>query len=153
MQLSGGTRATARTHAIALLRWLWPVAVLLGILWFPFDWLATVWPAYGAAFRMLFRNEHDHFVGHTVFFLIVGLLVLAYLPALRRRPLWYALGLVLAALVQETIQAFFRRQLPTFTDFNAFRGDALGGFGAFAVVWLMGALSALVRRRAVRHSA
>jgi hypothetical protein len=152
MQLSGDTRATARTHAIALLRWLWPVAVLLGILWFPFDWLATVWPAYGAAFRMLFRNEHDHFVGHTVFFLIVGLLVLAYLPALRRRPLWYALGLVLAALIQETIQAFFRRQLPTFTDFNAFRGDALGGCGAFAIAWLIAALSTLVRRRAVRHS-
>ena len=153
MRLSGDTRATARTHALALLRWLWPVAALVGILWFPFDWLATVWPAYSTAFRVLFRNEHDHFVGHTVFFLIIGLLVLAYLPGLRRRPLWYALGLVLAALVQETIQAFFRRQLPTFTDFNAFRGDALGGFGALAIVWLMSALSLLVRRWAVRHSA
>ena len=152
MQLSRDTRAAARKHAIALLRWLWPVAVLLGILWFPFDWLATAWPAYDTAFRKLFRTAHDHFVGHTVFFLIVGLLVLVYLPMLRRRPLQYALGLVLAALVQETIQAFFRRQLPTFTDFNAFRGDALGGCGAFAVAWLMGALAALVRRRAVRHS-
>ena len=133
--------ATPRKTALALARWLWPVALLLSILWFPFDWLATVWPAYGAAFRVVFRNAHDHFVGHTVFFLLVGLLVLFYLPGLRRKPLTYALGLVVAALVQETIQAFFRRQLPTFTDFNAFRGDALGGISAFALAWLLYALA------------
>lgn len=153
MTLSGGTRAPSRTTATSLLRWLSPVALLLGILWFPFDWLATVWPAYGAAFRVLFRNQRDHFVGHTVFFLIVGLLVLAYLPALQRRPLWYALGLVLAALIQETIQAVFRRQIPTFTDLNAFRGDALGGLGAFAIVSLIGLFAALMRQRANHHSA
>lgn len=155
MNLAGGTRTTptARKMALALARWLWPVALLLGILWFPFDWLATVWPAYGAAFRVVFRDQHDHFIGHTVFFLLVGLLILAYLPALRRRPHWYALGLVLAALVQETIQAFFRRQLPTFTDFNAFRGDALGGLSAFALAWLIALLVGLWRRRAARHSA
>ncbi|HEX9056925.1 MAG TPA: hypothetical protein VF818_05270 [Ktedonobacterales bacterium] len=120
---------------LALLRWGWPVFVLLGILWFPFDWLSVAWPAFGVPFRIVFRNAHDHFVGHTVFFFIVGTLILAYVPALRLRPQWYFPGLVLAALTQETIQAFFRGQLPTYTDVNAFKGDALGGVSAFAL-WL-----------------
>jgi hypothetical protein len=118
-----------------VVRYGWPVALLLAILWFPFDWLATVWPAFGVPFRQVFHNAHDHFIGHTVFFFIVGMLVLTYLPALRRLPWWYLVGLVLAALMQETIQALFRGQVPTFTDFNAFKGDALGGVCAF-VVWL-----------------
>src|SRR5262249_11217821 len=94
----------------------WPVVVVLGILWFPYDWLAAVWPAFGVPFRHVFRNAHDHFVGHTIFFLLVGLCVLTLVRGLRTKPSWYALGLVLAALAQETIQAIFRRQLPTFTD-------------------------------------
>jgi hypothetical protein len=121
------------------------VALLLGILWFPFDWLATVWPAFGEPFRQVFRNAHDHFVGHTVFFLLVGTFILALARPLRAKPGWYALGLVLAALVQETIQAFFRRQLPTFTDFNAFKGDALGGVAAFAL-WSVITLAQRLRR-------
>jgi hypothetical protein len=118
----------------ALLRIGWPVLLLLVVLWFPFDWLSGVWPAFGGPFHMVFRNAHDHFVGHTVFFLIIGLLLLAYVPALRRL-YWYLPALVLAALAQETIQALFRGAAPTFTDTNAFMGDALGGVTAFAL-WL-----------------
>jgi hypothetical protein len=130
-----------------LWRYSWPVVVVLGILWFPFDWLAEVWPAFGVPFRRVFRDAHDHFVGHTVFFFIVGTLLLAYWPTLRRKPLWYFPGLVVAALVQETIQALFRQQVPTFTDFNAFKGDALGGTAAFLV---SAALLQLPLRRVVR---
>src|SRR5260221_3672389 len=141
---------TPRQVALAGLRYGWPVLALLGILWFPFDWLSQVWPAFGAPFRMVFRNAHDHFVGHTVFFLLVGLLVLGYLPPLRSKPQWYFPGLAAAALVQETIQAIFRGQAPTFTDFNAFKGDALGGSSAFAL-WL--AMSLLQRGWRARPSA
>jgi hypothetical protein len=109
-------------------------------LWFPFDWLSEVWPAFGAPFHMVFRNAHDHFVGHTTFFLIVGLLLLAYVPALRR-PYWYFPALVVAALAQETIQALFRGATPTFTDTNAFAGDAIGGLLAFA---LWGAIATII---------
>jgi hypothetical protein len=116
-----------------VLHYTWPALVLLGILWFPFDWLAEKWPAFGVPFRQIFRDAHDHFVGHSIFFFFVGALLLAYWPALRHRPQWYFPGLVLAALVQETVQAIFRRQVPTFTDFNAFKGDALGGTAAFLV--------------------
>lgn len=125
---------TLRRRMFVVARYGWPVLVMLGILWFPFDWLSVVWPPFGVPFRMVFHSAHDHFIGHTTFFLIVGALILAYLPPLRRRPLWYLLGLVLAALIQEAVQAFFRGQAPTFTDFNAFSGDALGGVSAF-VLW------------------
>ena len=127
-----------RIHPATALRYGWPVLALLALLWFPFDWLSAVWPAFGVPFRAIFRDAHDHFVGHTAFFLLVGLLLLTYVPALRRRPQWYFPGLVLAALVQEAVQALFRGQAPAFTDANAFKGDALGGTTAFAVwaVWL-----------------
>jgi hypothetical protein len=135
-----------RRRLVAVARYGWPALVALGLLWFPFDWISTVWPPFGVPFRMVFHSAHDHFIGHTVFFLIVGLLILAYLPPLRRRPLWYLVGLVLAALVQETIQALFRGQAPTFTDFNAFSGDALGGVSAFAL-WSVLALALAAQRR------
>jgi len=131
-----------------VMRYGWPVLVLLAILWFPFDWLSTVWPAFGVPFREVFRNAHDHFIGHTIFFFLVGFLVLAVIPVLRRKPQWYFPGLVLVALVQETIQAFFRGELPTFTDFNAFKGDALGGICAFALWLLVGLIQHGVHRRA-----
>jgi hypothetical protein len=133
---------TRGLKATSVLKFTWPIALLLGILWFPFDWLAETWPAFGNPFRQVFRDAHDHFVGHTVFFFAVGALILAYWPGLRRRPIWYLAGLALAALMQETIQAFFRHQLPTYTDYNAFKGDALGGVTAFlgwlVLSWLSG---------------
>ncbi len=143
------TSSSKKPRALVLaLRYGWPVLALLAILWFPFDWLATVWPAFGVPFRQVFRNAHDHFIGHSVFFFLVGFFVLLMIPALRRRPQWYFPGLVVAALVQETIQALFRGQTPTFTDFNAFKGDALGGVSAF-VLWLfVGLLQRGMRRRA-----
>ncbi|HET8845487.1 MAG TPA: hypothetical protein VFN35_28725, partial [Ktedonobacteraceae bacterium] len=109
------------------LRYLWFILLPLGLLWFPFDWLSNVWPVFGIFFHQVFRNAHDHLVGHTIFFFLVGLFLLMVIPLLRQRLDWYAPGLILAALVQETIQALFRGTVPTFTDFNAFQGDALGG--------------------------
>ncbi len=144
MQRSLSPGDTVWRRMVNLLRVGWPVLLLLGVLWFPFDWLSEVWPAFGSPFRMVFRNAHDHFVGHTVFFLIVGLLLLAYIPALRR-PYWYIPALVLAALAQETVQAFARGVAPTFTDINAFKGDALGGLSAFALWYIIAAIVAYGR--------
>lgn len=136
----------------ACLRYGWPVLLLLAVLWFPFDWLSEVWPMFGVPFRQVFRNAHDHFIGHTVFFFIVGALILSVMPALSRRLHWYIPGLVLAALVQETVQASFRGELPTFTDFNAFQGDALGGIGAWVLSFVLLWLSAGWKRRAAAQS-
>lgn len=142
---------TWRRRLLLALRYGWPALALLAFLWFPFDWLSEAWPAFGVPFRAVFRNAHDHFIGHTVFFLIVGLLILGIVPALRRKPQWYFLGLVLAALVQETIQALFRGALPTFTDVNAFKGDALGGTTAFAL-FLSLSFILLLQRSWNRHT-
>jgi hypothetical protein len=146
MKEDARTRKRWRRWAILCLRYGWPVLILLGILWFPFDWLSEVWPAFGLPFRQVFRNAHDHFVGHTIFFFIVGMLMQGIVPLLRKLR-WYLPGLVLAALVQETIQALFRGQLPTFTDFNAFRGDALGGLSAWALWFVFRLLRAYWTKR------
>lgn len=135
-------------HALLIcLRYGWPVLILLGVLWFPFDWLSEVWPAFGIPFREVFHNAHDHFIGHTIFFFIIGLLILSIVPLLRRQLPWYIGGLVLAALVQETIQACFRGEFPTFTDFNAFKGDALGGMSAWLLWFVLQLLHTLWKRR------
>ncbi|WP_220199989.1 hypothetical protein [Ktedonospora formicarum] len=129
------------------LRFGWPVLILLGVLWFPFDWLSEVWPAFGVPFHEVFHNAHDHFVGHTIFFFIIGTLTLSLIPQLRRHLHWYVAGLILAALVQETIQAFFRGELPTFTDFNAFKGDALGGICARGLWFVLELLHSFWKRK------
>jgi hypothetical protein len=141
---AAGQRQTSLLRRVAIP--LSAVAGLLALLWFPFDWLATVWPAFGVPFRQVFRNAHDHFVGHSVFFFLVGFLTLAVFPSLRHKPQWYLPGLVGAALIQESIQSLFRRQIPTFTDFNAFKGDALGGVGAFVLWALVGLLLRALKR-------
>lgn len=144
-QAAGAMRA--RRTTLTALRYGWPIIALLGILWFPFDWLAVVWPTFGVPFRRVFHNAHDHFIGHSTFFFIVGALLLAYIPAARRRPHWYAIGVAGAALAQETVQAVFRHEIPTFTDYNAFRGDALGGALAFALWAIVGWSTRFARRR------
>ncbi len=137
---------------LSSLRYSWPVLILLAILWFPFDWLSEVWPTFGVPFREVFRNAHDHFIGHTVFFFIVGTLILSLVPALKHRLHWYILGLILAALIQEAIQAFFRGEIPTFTDFNAFRGDALGGISAWVLQFVLLLLSSRWKKKSTTKS-
>jgi hypothetical protein len=131
--IKDGSRRRLSSVALSCLWYGWPIGVLLVILWFPFDWLSEVWPMFGVPFRRVFRDAHDHFVGHTIFFFIIGTLILCKLPILGRRLHWYVAGLIVAALVQEAIQAGFRGEFPTFTDFNVFRGDALGGIGAWVL--------------------
>jgi hypothetical protein len=149
--MSGAGRELLRgALPLRRVRYVWPILLLIMILWFPFDWLSTVWPAFGVPFRRVFQDAHDHFIGHLVFFLVTGFLILTYVPALRRKPLWYAFGLVLAALGQETIQAFARGELPAFNDWNAFRGDALGGVAAFLLFYTWSKVSIAVKTAAHR---
>ncbi len=132
------------------LRYTWLILPPLGLLWFPFDWLSEVWPAFGVPFHQIFQTAHDHFVGHTIFFFIVGTFTLILVPPLSQRLHWYVLGLILSALIQETIQALFRGELPTFTDFNAFKGDALGGLGAWILCFMLLFLRTTLQQRKKR---
>jgi hypothetical protein len=126
-----------RNHRQRIIANALPIVGALAFLWFPFDWLSEVWPAFGVPFRTVFRNAHDHFVGHSIFFFVIGIFIFLRLKSLVRIPVLYFALMILAALTQETIQSIFRHQIPRFDDFNAFKGDALGSICAFAVMWLL----------------
>src|SRR5690349_14397122 len=100
----------------AIVMRLWPLAIGLVLVLFPFDWLATVWPAYRQAFEQVFVGAREHHIGHSSLFFIVGLLVLVSFPALRSRPLLYFGLLISAALAQEVVQDLFKFLLPDLTD-------------------------------------
>ncbi|MFI5274145.1 MAG: hypothetical protein ACHQ4H_14010 [Ktedonobacterales bacterium] len=128
-------------------------AVLLAavLVFFPFDWLGNVWPAYASVFDVVFATALAHRVGHATLFCICGCLLLAALPALRRRPLLYGACMLLGAIAQEGIQDLFKRQLPTAADGS----DLLLDLTGIIVAWLAFALvrtlvSGVARSRAAR---
>ncbi len=121
----------------------WPVLILSGILWFGFDWLSEVWPTFGIPFRQVFHNAHDHFIGHTVFFFIIGMLILSMVPVLSRRLHWSCVGSDPGSIGARSGGGIFsvvsfQRSLISML----FAGDALGGMSAwllwFAVQFLLG---------------
>ncbi len=92
-------------------RW-WPLLVGLGVVLFPLDWLAGVWPAYGQLFKLVFVTARDHFFGHATMFFLMSLLVLLSLPGLRARPVVYFGLMLLVGVCQETIQTIFHQEGP-----------------------------------------
>jgi hypothetical protein len=114
---------------------LWPLAIGLVLVLFPFDWLANVWPAYRQAFEQVFVGARGHHIGHSALFFIVGLLVLINFPSLRSRPLLYFGLLISAAIAQEAVQDLFKFVLPDLTDSLDLLFDAVGFTIAYLVVW------------------
>ena len=114
---------------------LWPLAIGLVLVLFPFDWLANVWPAYRQVFEQVFVGAREHHIGHSALFFIVGLLVLVSFPSLRSRPLLYFGLLISAAIAQEAVQDLFKFVLPDLTDSLDLLFDAVGFTIAYLVVW------------------
>jgi hypothetical protein len=114
---------------------LWPLAIGLVLVLFPFDWLANVWPAYRQIFEQVFVGAREHQIGHSTLFFIVGLLVLINFPTLRSRPLLYFGLLISAAITQEAVQDLFKFVLPDLTDSLDLLYDAVGFTIAYLVVW------------------
>lgn len=120
------------------LRVLWlalPAAVLV---FFPFEWLSNIWPAYARVFDRVFATMLAHEIGHATVFFLAGLLVLASIPRLRRYPLLYAAMMVLGLLGEELLQALSlnRWQLASLIDGHAFSFDTLGLVLAYLFVWI-----------------
>jgi hypothetical protein len=113
------------------------VGAALALTLFPFDWLANVWPAYGAVFDRVFNSAASHHIGHTVLFGIVGLAILFIVPALARHPWRYTAIVVAGALAQESIQALAKRDWPNSGDARDIGFDLLGLALAFALVWAL----------------
>jgi hypothetical protein len=114
---------------------LWPLAIGLVLILFPFDWLANVWPAYRQAFEQVFVGAREHHISHSALFFIVGLLVLVNFPSLRSRSLFYFGLLISAARAQEAVQDLFKFVLPNLTDSLDLLFDAVGFTIAYLVVW------------------
>ncbi len=114
---------------------LWPLAIGLVLVLFPFDWLSNVWPAYRQVFDQVFVGAREHHIGHITLFLIVGLMILLSFPALRSRPLLYFGLLISAALAQEAVQDLFKLQIPDLADGLDLLFDAIGFTIAYLVVW------------------
>jgi hypothetical protein len=114
---------------------LWPLAIGLVLVLFPFDWLANVWPAYRQVFEQVFVGARKHHIGHSALFFIVGLLVLINFPSLRSRSLLYFGLLISAAISQEAVQDLFKFVLPDLTDSLDLLFDAVGFTIAYLVVW------------------
>ena len=113
---------------------LWPLAIGLVLVLFPFDWLGTVWPAYRQVFTQVFVGAREHHIGHSTLFFIVGLIVLLSFPALRTRPLLYFGLMISVAIAQELVQDIFKFVLPDQTDGLDLLFDAIGFIVAYLVV-------------------
>jgi hypothetical protein len=114
---------------------LWPLAIGLVLVLFPFDWLSNVWPAYRQVFEQVFVGAREHHIGHVTLFIIVGLMILLSFPALRARPLLYFGLLISAALAQEAVQDLFKLQIPDLVDGLDLLFDTVGFSIAYLVAW------------------
>lgn len=131
---------------------LWPLAIGVVLVLFPFDWLGNVWPAYRQVFEQIFLGAREHHIGHSTLFLIVGLIVLLSFPALRTRPLLYFGLMISAAIAQELVQDLFKFVVPDLTDGLDLLFDVLGFTIAYLAVWGWYMIRSWKKRRKVKTS-
>lgn len=124
-------RLMGRTRSFAL--WFVGFSALLVLL--PFEWLRNIWPAYAQLFDRVFATALAHHIGHTVVFLLAGLLLLCASARLRRNPLLYATICMLGALGEELFQGISKWQLPDIGDLRDIGFDVLGFVLAYLLVW------------------
>ena len=115
-----------------------PLLILLALVLFPLGWLGEVWRPLGRLIEHAFPTAREHAFGHGSLFLLLGLLALAALPALRRRPWRYAGVLFLAGVGQEAFQLLYKQRPLAFDDARDLATDLVGLIAAFAVVWAWG---------------
>jgi hypothetical protein len=130
------TTAQPRVSNYRALLHIIPLAALLALILFPFEWLGTRWPAFGHALDDAFATETEHAIGHATLFAICGLLALRLFPALRWRRWRYFGLLLLAGVGQEGLQLAFKRRGLAYDDARDLLVDLLGLTLAFVLVHL-----------------
>ncbi len=65
-------------------RLVWPVALALSCVLFPFSWLSKGWVLFGYIFNFIFATPQAYIAGHIVLFCAAGLIALLSMPALRK---------------------------------------------------------------------
>lgn len=114
----------------------WPLVAGVMVVLFPFDWLSEVWPAFGSVFDRVFVTAHDHAVGHSTLFFLLGMLALLSLGRLRLHSLLYTGLLAPIALGEEALQSIFKQEAPRIGDGRDLFFDLLGWSLALGLVWL-----------------
>ena len=94
-------------------RWLMAGATVLALTAvFPFGWLETKWPLFGAIMYHVFGAERAHVIGHFVLMGAVGTAVLLVFPRLRHRPAVYFTIMLGFGLAQELLQLLSYKKRP-----------------------------------------
>jgi hypothetical protein len=118
--------------------------VALAIL--PHQWLSTAWPAFDRLFDP-FCLTVGQTAGHSMIFGLLGLALLAAVPALRQRPAVY-LGLLLGVgLIQEYGQLLFKARRPGGDELHDLVVDLIAGGSVWLVVWVIRRGVGMLRRR------
>jgi hypothetical protein len=80
------------------------IAVLVGMILFPYGWLANHWELFDHVVEVLFATERMHVVGHVLLYGGLGTAVLTIFPKLQLRPQLYIAGILVIAIFQEALQ-------------------------------------------------
>jgi hypothetical protein len=114
----------------------WPLLIVLTIVLFPIEWLATQWPFLADLAETFFPTENRHSVGHFGIFFLLGLIFLQTFPNLRHLPRRY-FGLILAsAFGEELFQAlFFHHAVLIIDSTHDMVFDFIGAGVAFGLIY------------------
>lgn len=106
--------------------------IFIGIVLFPFGWLATVSPGFETIANFIFGTQFSHIIGHFAVFALMGGGVLLLFPSLRHH-FWRYFGLMLLfGFVQEFLQiASFKHIIPAFDEVLDLTMDMLGAATVF----------------------
>ncbi len=106
--------------------------VLVGVVLFPYGWLAERWWLFGQVTDFVFGTELAHVVGHLVLFAVLGTAVLHTLPRLQRHPRLYFALIFLLGLTQEILQLVsFKKRPFAANELLDITVDLLGAFIAY----------------------
>lgn len=129
-----------------------PLIALLALTLFPFGWFTHLSPIADALGEVFFPNEAAHAVGHTVLFAAIGVALLFFFPALRRRPAAY-LGVVLAiAVAQEGFQLLYKQRPVVLNDITDIGVDMVAA-GLVLALWYIRAKDERRKTSATPHHA
>lgn len=115
------------------------MAVLVGIVLFPYGWLANNWEFMDRVEEVYFEAEWTHTVGHFVLYSVLGMAVLAIFPKLRTRPLHYFAWIFATGFIQEILQLItFKHHFFTSNEIGDLGVDLVTA-GMVFIVWKVAA--------------
>jgi hypothetical protein len=109
------------------------LALWVGGMVFPLEWLGLIWPGFGTVLGRVFATDAAHTAGHALLFAGLGLGLLVVRPAWRHHPARYLAVIALIALAQESAQLWFKARPPLLDDFTDGLTDLTAAYCALRV--------------------